>query len=68
MYSEPLSPDITNISENARIKMKDHYKIMEMEGRVSRGKMSPLNVMLDKEIDKLLYEYEESNQFIEDED
>ena len=68
MYGEPLSPDITNISENAKIKMKDYYEIMEMEGRVSRGKMSPLNVMPDKEIDELLYEYEESNQFLEDED
>ena len=39
-----------------------------MEGRVSRGNMSPLNVMPDKEIDELLHEYEESNQFLKDED
>ena len=45
IYGEPLSPDIINISENAKIKMKEYYKIMEMEGRVSRGKISPLNVM-----------------------
>ena len=64
MYGEPLSPDIISISENAKIKMKEYYKIMEMEGRVSRGKISPLNVMPDKEIDELLYEYEESNQFL----
>ena len=25
--------------------MKEYYEIMEMEGRVSRGKISPLNVM-----------------------
>ena len=53
MYSEPLSLDIINISENAKIKMKEYYEIMEMEGRVSRGKISPLNVMPDKKIDKL---------------
>ena len=68
MYGEPLSPDIISISENAKIKMKEYYKIMEMEGRVSRGKISPLNVMPDKEIDKLFYNYEESNQFLQDED
>ena len=45
VYSEPLNPDIINISENAKIKMKEYYEIMEMEGRVSRGKMSPLNVI-----------------------
>ena len=48
--------------------MKEYYEIMEMEGRDSRGKISPLNVMPDKEIDELLYEYEESNQFLQDED
>ena len=45
IYGEPLSPDVINILENAKIKMKEYYKIMEMEGRVSRGKISPLNVM-----------------------
>ena len=45
IYGEPLSPDIINILENAKVKMKEYYKIMEMEGRVSRGKISPLNVM-----------------------
>ena len=68
MYDKPLRPDIINISENAKTKMKKYYEIMEMEGRVSRGKMSPLNVMPDKEIDELLYKYEESNQFLQDED
>ena len=68
MYGEPLSPDIINISENAKIKMKEYYEMMKMECRVSRGKISPLNVMPDKEIDELLYEYEESNQFLQDED
>ena len=68
IYGESLNPDIINISENAKIKMKEYYQIMEMEGRVSRDKMSPLNVMPDKEIDKLLYKYEESNQFLQDED
>ena len=63
MYGEPLNPDIINISENAKIKMKEYYKIMETEGRVSRGKMLSLNVMPGKEIDKLLYKDEESNQF-----
>ena len=47
MYGEPLSPDIINISENAKIKMKEYYEIMETEGTVSRGKMSSLNVMPD---------------------
>ena len=47
MYGEPLSPDIINISENAKIKMKEYYEIMETEGRVNRGKMSSLNVMPD---------------------
>ena len=63
MYGEPLNPDIINISENAKIKMKEYYKIMETEGRVSRGKMLSLNVIPGKEIDKLLYKHEESNQF-----
>ena len=45
IYGEPLSPDVINILENAKIKMKEYYKIMEMEGRVSRGKISSLNVM-----------------------
>ena len=47
MYGEPLSPDIINISENAKIKMKEYYEIMETEGRVNRGKLSSLNVMPD---------------------
>ena len=34
MYGEPLSPDIINISENSKIKMKQYYEIMEMKGRV----------------------------------
>ena len=65
---KPLNPDIINISENAKIKMKEYYKIMETEGRVSRGKLLSLNVMPGKEIDKLLYKHEESNQFLQDED
>ena len=44
--------------------MKEYYKIMETEGRVSRGKMLSLNVMPGKEIDKFLYKHEESNQFL----
>ena len=47
MYGEPLSPDVINISENAKIKMKEYYEIMETEGTVSKGKMSSLNVMPD---------------------
>ena len=71
MYGEPLNPDIINISENVKIKIykdKEYYEIMEMEGSVSRGKMSPLNFVPDKEIDELLYKYEDSNQILQDED
>ena len=38
MYGEPLSPDIINISENSKIKMKQYYEIMEMKGRVKEVK------------------------------
>ena len=48
--------------------MKEYYAIMETEVRVSRGKMFSLNVMPDKEIEELLYKYEESNQFLQDKD
>ena len=35
MYGEPLSPDIINISKNAKIKMKEYYEITKTKGRVS---------------------------------
>ena len=35
MYGELLSPDIINISKNAKIKMKEYYEIIKTKGRVS---------------------------------
>ena len=35
MYGEPLSPEIINISKNAKIKMKEYYEIIKTKGRVS---------------------------------
>ena len=35
MYGEPLSPDIINISKNAKIEMKEYYEIIKTKGRVS---------------------------------